>query len=254
MRQLKDMISNSHSLAEGLKENGKAHQNYKLYLPMERALSFLLTGNLYLSRGTSWNDTSDRILADTNNIYSRCFSYSTRENIAMWMLYGGERGENGAMLNFYPSVMTDILNITTISLGTFVNGIFKDCYTLDHNSCNFDIFLSDVIYEDECKDDKVKLTLGDEHVTANSSILDHKDIVHKNIAWRYEQECRLIIRLPQRWEAKAREEGLHDIKILLPAASYRKMANNRLTRSPIYCGRVENGLPSSLTGKVNWKL
>ena len=89
MRQLKDMISNSHSLAEGLKENGKAHQNYKLYLPMERALSFLLTGNLYLSRGTSWNDTSDRILADTNNIYSRCFSYSTRENIAMWMLYGG---------------------------------------------------------------------------------------------------------------------------------------------------------------------
>ena len=270
MIKLKDMVTDSNALAEGLKNNGKCHQNYKIYLPMERALSFLLSGNLYLSTGDRWNDLTDQALMDFKNVYARCFSCSTRENIAMWMLYSGNLGKNGAALNFLPSVMQDILH-SKISLGRFEKGRFNPVYKdIESDKKNFDIFLSDVLYVDECfskekrdilkekarheDKDAVKITLGDEHVTVDNSIIDHEDICIKNISWSYERECRLVVRLKQRWCLKAKEEGLNTIQIRLSAESLRKMNKDRLIRSPIYQGLAEDGKDSELTGTVKWNL
>ena len=50
-----------------------------------------------ISNGANWNDVNDRTLMEANNAYGLCLSCSTRENIAMWMLYGANHGKEGAM-------------------------------------------------------------------------------------------------------------------------------------------------------------
>ena len=100
MKRLKDMISTSSDLSEGLKQNGLSHVNYKNYTTIERAMDLLLSGYVYLCDGSAWNDTVDREYMKARKAYGMCFSYSTRESVAMWMLYGGNRGKTGAILNF----------------------------------------------------------------------------------------------------------------------------------------------------------
>ena len=98
MLTLKDVILNNTPLSMVLKESGKQHRSYNMYTSMERALGVLLNGEIFLSNGARWNDVNDRYLMDSKNAYGLCLSCSTRENIAMWMLYGAENGKKGAML------------------------------------------------------------------------------------------------------------------------------------------------------------
>ncbi len=56
MEKLKDSIKNADKLAETLKKNGASHQSYKSYMSMERALGFLVSGDLFLFDGSNWNE------------------------------------------------------------------------------------------------------------------------------------------------------------------------------------------------------
>ena len=80
--KLADMCADADTLAAGLKENGSQHRRYKLYTSMERALGILVSGNMYFSNGSRWNDLQDRQLMARSHQYGGCFSWSTVENIA----------------------------------------------------------------------------------------------------------------------------------------------------------------------------
>lgn len=191
----------------------------------------------------------DRRLMSAKNSYAMCLSCSTSENIAMWMLYSAGHGKRGAMLDFSKSVMKSILQNETIELGRFnERGTFETRHTLTKDK--YEIFLTDVLYIDDCKNGKVKVTLGDDHVTADKTILDHTDIFYKNFGWSYEKECRLTVRLPE--EMNAEELGI--IRIKLSPSAMKKMGENRLYRSPIFSGGVSVGQESALTGGVKWEL
>ena len=155
MITLKEMIIKNIPLSEGLKKNGEQHRSYDMYTSMERALGVLLNGEIFLSNGANWNDVNDRYLMDIKKSYALCLSCSTRENIAMWMLYGAEHGKKGAMLKLYPSVMKELVNVETIELGKFKgNGTFSVGYELK-NKKDFEAYLTDVVYTDPCNNGKV---------------------------------------------------------------------------------------------------
>lgn len=251
-RQLKESVKDSEDLAQMLKDNGERHQNYKIYTSMERALSFLITGHFFLTNGEKWNDSNDREQLKKKELYSTCMSWSTKENVAMWMLYGRS---TGALLNFYPSVLKEILACEKVSLGYFAEtGIFVKQETLFKASGDYEMFLSDVIYFDECEGNKVRLSVGEDHVTAEKSLLWNKDIVSKNYAWSYERECRLSLRLSDACKIRINMESLKAVCIDVSEPALRKMRIDRLIRSPIYSGGAEAGLESDLSGSVKWSI
>ena len=249
-----DMVQSQETLSNGLKACGQSHVNYKLYTSMERAMAVLLSGHLYLSNGENWNDTHDRKVMAEKKAYGLCFSFSTRESVAMWMLYGRNLGKEGAMLNFPRGIMMDLLKTNSAELGYFEKSQFvtKPEYTMKPDS--FAISLSDVIYTDECSNGKLKLTHADEHVTASADLLNHDDVFHKSIAWQYERECRLIVKPSADWMKVAKDHGLNLIRIVLPERDRLALCKSRLFRSPVYSGSTDYGRQSNLTGKVNWDL
>ena len=119
MIPLHEMKSSHEALKNGLQENGRRHRSYNMYTSMERALSLVVTGNLYISDGQHWNDLPDREIMKDNRAYGICFSCSTLENIAMWMLYSGNHGQSGAMIQFPPFVMKEILKTPELEIGSF---------------------------------------------------------------------------------------------------------------------------------------
>lgn len=72
-QKLHSGISTSEELDGLLKHNGKLHKNYKMYTSMEQAMSFLLSGNLYLTNGSNWNDKDDRELMKIRNTFAKSF-------------------------------------------------------------------------------------------------------------------------------------------------------------------------------------
>ena len=257
MRKLKDICASGSLLGEGLMENGGLHKNYKLYTSMEQALGILMSGYIYIPDGKKWNDISDRNLMTGRGTFAKCFSCSVRENIAMWMLYGGQNGKKGAMLNFYPFVMKELRSSKAITLGKFDEfGKFQECKELYAEKHDYEIFLTDVIYTDPCKNktSKIQLTLGDEHITVDEEILNDPSVYYKNFAWKYEQECRLVIKLKEKWRLLANDEKMNQVRIALTKKSLSKMGEDRLIRSPIFSGKVEYGEKSQLTGNVDWDL
>lgn len=258
MGELQDLVQtcDSQKLADYLKLKGERHQNYKLYMAMDRALELLLTGDLYLFDGSKWNDENDRKIMIDKDTYARCFSCSTRENVAMWMLYGGERGKNGAMLNFYPSILKELRQIRSIDIGKFDKKTrkFEKHYTVTAENKDYCCYLTDVIYVDDCNDGKTKITLADEHATVDRQLLNNADTFYKAYPWAYERECRLVVRLRRQWRSKAIREELSVLRLSIPEKNLTRLRKDRLVRSPIYKGTVGFGEPSALTSSIDWDL
>ena len=252
MLGLKEIISSSEMLAEGLKQNGLSHMNYKNYTSLDKAMELLLSGYIYLSNGNNWNDTDDRETMKARGTFGTCFSYSTRENVAMWMLYSGDRGKNGAVLNLYPSIIKELCDTATVELGylDIKTNKFKKIHDLDRSKGEFDIYMTDVVYVDTCKNNNSKLTLYNDNALVENRKLDKDCIFTKKYAWSYEKECRLIVKpkiiIP---------DGLNSsLRIKLSNKSIAKMTEERIIRSPIYKGKVSYGRDSDLAGKVEWNL
>lgn len=259
IKALWEMTDNQGTLEKGLKENGGSHKNYRMYTSMDRALEFLLSGVLILGDGQKWNDKLDRNNMKRKEAFAACLSYSTSENIAMWMLYSGDNGKNGAVLNFFPSVIKAFTKLETIELGRFeddknqdkTSKEFKASYELSAASKDFKVFLTDVVYIEELKN-KVRLSYSGNYKSVDREMLAHKDIFFKKYPWSYEQECRLVVRLSDEWQMKAVENDLSNVRLKLPKDVLAKMKEDRLIRSPIYSGLVGYGVKSSLTGEVDW--
>lgn len=254
MKSLKEITTDSRSLSDGLKHNAERHQNYKLYTSMDRALAFLLDGQLFITDGTNWNDLDDSNKLRERSLYAKCFSCSTRENIAMWMLYGDCRGKNGAVLNFLPSVMKEIVETETVLLGKFVyQGKFESMYELK-KGVDYDIYLTDLLYVDPCKNNRIKLNYYDTSIVTDEITLENDEIFCKNVAWGYEKESRLIIRLKEKWRILSRKEQLCVVRITLGKKALTKMRKRGIIKSPIYSGGVDFGELSKLSGTVKWDL
>ncbi len=239
------------SLAKYLSEQATKHRNYRCYTVMERACGFIDSSYMYLSNGQGWNDITDREQMRQKAVYGMCFTYTVKENIAMWMLYGGRGGKDGAMYSIPRQEMEeDCLNCDKVELGHFEDS--KGFVTVKElNKGEFEIFLTDVIYVDDKEKGVVKIACGNKAIKRKKSIIEHNNIFCKNIAWEYEKECRLIIH-PLGANSK--------ISLNAECSMARIRINKRtdsliqLVRSPIYDGKVLRGNYSELKDKVYWDL
>ena len=250
--KLADMCADADTLAAGLKENGSQHRRYKLYTSMERALGILVSGNMYFSNGSRWNDLQDRQLMARSHQYGGCFSWSTVENIAMWMLYGGEGGKKGAMLDFPQRVMLEMLKTKSLEIGSFQENAFVPAATVTAGR-DFTINLTDVVYSQlSTNGEKATLTMGDEHVVVPTETLGHPDIFHKYYAWAYERECRLVIHISEHVQAEM-GAAAPVARLRLSDAAVREMKDH-LYRSPVFEGSCDLGKPSKLYRQVDWRI
>ena len=114
--------------------------------------------------------------------------------------------------------------------------------------------MTDIVYMDDCKNEIVKLTANEDHVSINKSVLKHPNVFSKNFAWSYEKECRLIVRLKDNTKDRLKREQRPFIRLSLSQQSLKKMNEKRVIRSPIYKGTIGYGEPSELAQKVEWEL
>ena len=253
MIRLKDMVGNSKVLANGLMENGMRHREYRTYTTVERALGIMQTGNLYLSNGFDWNDSRDGENVRGRGMYAKCFSCSTCENVAMWMLYGKMGGENCVCVTFSRAAICEVLKTAEIEIGHFAKGVFKKLHTLSRDE-DFEIFITDVLYFEPKGERNYNLSVGEEHVSKDKAILKDDHIFTKHYAWHYEKETRLVIKLSNKWKKLVKEKETSVAKIVLSETAKKEIKNKDVIRSPIYAHSSRIGRRSKLEGTVTWDL
>lgn len=257
MKKLREMKISPKELEAGLRENALRHKNYNMYTAMDRAMCLALTGNLYISNGQAWNDIVDREIMQRRSAFGICMSCSTIESMAMWMLYSGDKGKNGALVQFTPSIIKEIVELPTVELGKFdpCGKFSKNPLVLTRKDKNFDIFMTDVIYTDTQEKDPSKLiaSLGEDHEHLDQQLLESAGVFFKHYAWSYEKECRLIIKLSPEMQQKAIKNDFDTIRISLSVSAQRAI-RKRIVRSPVYAGKTDFGQVSTLFGNVDWNL
>ena len=272
MHRLAHMVADSEILSKNLKHNSLLHRNYKLYTSTEIAFAFLVDGYLMLSDGTMWNDTPDSKQMKSKMAYGKCFSWSTRENIAMWMLYGDRCGKNGVALSFLPSVLKSICDVEEIEIVRVIPGESVQLINTIRKETDYDLFFTDVIYEDAVSKGEFIITYNEQHEKVKDEILNHEDIFRKRYEWKYENECRLIVKPTDSGIAKinkakdtvkaenekraAEVPGSRNgyVTLRLKVPKYRELTEGRFIRSPVYQGKALYGVQSALQGQVNWEL
>lgn len=257
MKKLREMKASPEELRNGLQENALRHKNYNMYTAMDRAMCLALTGNLYISNGQAWNDVLDREIMQRRSAFGICMSCSTIESMAMWMLYSSDKGKNGALVHFTPSIIKEIVGSSSVELGRFdPSGKFTEKpLVLTRKDKNFDIFMTDVVYTDTQEKDPSTLiaSLGEDHELLDWRLLENAGVFFKHYAWSYEKECRLIVTLSPEMQQQATKNGLDTIRISLSPAAQR-IIRNRIVRSPVYAGKTDFGKVSTLYGNVEWSL
>lgn len=255
MKKLREMKSSPEVLRAGLQENALRHRNYNMYTAMDRAMCLLLTGNLYISNGQTWNDTQDREIMKKHSAFGICMSCSTIESMAMWMLYSGDKGKNGALVRFLPSIIKEIVGTPSIELGKFDDSgkFVENPLTLTRK--DFDIYMTDVVYTDIQEKDPSTIiaSLGEDHEYMDRKLMEKAGVFHKHYAWSYEKECRLIVELSPEILEKVDKNEFNTVRITISEAS-RRALKDRIVRSPVYTGKTDFGKISTLYGNVDWKL
>ena len=171
------------------------------------------------------------------------------------MLYGKSSGKEGALINIPNSTIKNLLNVKQIELGLIdSNGNFSSRHVLDKDNNDFQVFTTDILYEETCSNNKVKLSLNETHVTKEDDILKTPDLYYKDYGWQYEKECRIIIKLSKHWNDAATKQQLGKIRIQVSKKELDKIVKDRIVRSPIYEGKEKIGIASKLTGKVKWNI
>ena len=238
-----------------LASRGEAHYHYKHYVTRARALSILENNAIFLTDGSKWNDTFDREHFNpkflTTKRFGTCFSASSEESIAMWMLYGGTDG-NGAMIDFDRQTLTSAMQRESFECGTINDlGEFTVITTLPASKVQLD--LVDILYFKTGKTNKVEIgrssLKGGLYKLSTDIFPSIKQLV-KHRSWSYENEVRLVATI-SKLDLEGNASRIKCIKI--PLDLDRMFIENRFFDSPVSddggCFRE-----SELSGTVEWNL
>ena len=215
-------LSNIDSLLEYLENKGRAHKCYYHYTSWDSFSKIYNGASFLLTKGNSLtiNDQHEALMKgaweEWNRLYIGSFAYGSAENMAMWGLYGLPWEDAVRIAIPKKAMLQWIDNINEVSLWN--NGIVA---TIPTNGC-----LSDIVYVSGASNqNRLQLTHRDATFeTINRQGLhgidkDCRMTGHiKNYAWRYENEVRLLIRLPystgyEKIMVKIPEEVLNEIKV-----------------------------------------
>lgn len=247
-KKMKDFCGSADDLKAYLQEKAKNHNSYKCYSKMDYIAPMVKGQVMYLNNGKKWNDVTDRNNFNSTESqvnFGKCFSFLQDENVAMWMLYGGIY-HTGAMVDFTKKGMEHILETTQIELGYFENKVFCGKRLLKRPT--FDIWMTDIVY---CNEKNGYMKRSDESCTqVSQGVFDDLGYCKKAYPWNYENECRLIVSIPQ----KEIPVNCDTVKIDLRNMKLGKSLS-RAYYCPGYQGvEVEGFHKSKLDGTVEWDL
>lgn len=243
-------------LYDQLGKKSSRHRHYRHYLGEDRARQILSERAIYLTDGSSWNDTFDRerfnpSLLASEKRFGACMSYSSSENIAMWMLYGGRDGK-GAMIDFDEKTLRSANNNTSFECGYFDEGVFVPCKELNSKDVSFN--LVDIIYFRLIKDSDMQLEMkrpaeGERWVGVTKELWSTMSPLSKHDSWSFEQEVRFIASINIDLLGKHRSK-IKCIKI--PLQFEDNFEDERVFSSPI--SNEGSFRDSELSGTVDWDL
>lgn len=249
--KMKDNVGSTLELEKYLKNKARKHKYYKIYTTIDRINTMLDTNSVYLNNGAGWNDLKDRERLNCQKLdvikYAKCFSFSKSENVAMWMLYGGNEGK-GAMIDFSQTVISGLLKKGSIALGKFNNHVFKEGIMLSPDE--YEIELIDVLYVGEDKkDDCYTIKRSDERVSSVKKIIVDGLSTQKEYAWSYENECRLIVSVKREYILS---NDYDTVRIILN--DNKSGLRKRVYYSPNYRFSNREYNNSTLHTKMDWDL
>lgn len=275
--KLLNNTSNEKDLNSYLEERGTRHKYYRLYGKISRLSQNLLIDKvLYLSDGSKWNDVLDSQAFCVGNKlhFGKCFSYSSTESVAMWLLYGG-LDDDGAMYCFTSNYINSIVKYCkTIELGNFKNGTFEKKEILNKGKNEFNIYLRDALYYSENKKGNSYLIQHDnerKNGVKKDVVNDGAKYVLKQLPWSYENEVRLIVEINKEKDTynlcDTLKIDLGEIEKIYKEETGKNLskANNRLYCSPNLANdqqlinldvRIDKIkiYRSKLTGLISWNI
>ena len=186
-----------------LRDRANAHRNLKYYANSEAISAIVNDGILRLSNGNDWNDSFDANLFNAPDYdyvqFGKCFSFSRTESVAMWAIYGKEN--DGCMIDFgeqLKKIADTVTGVRIIRIGK-VDKSIETLKERDLKEGEFEIFLRDVLYISESEDGSYTIKRSDERIEKVPNELINPILgCCKNMPWSYENECRLIVRIPKK--------------------------------------------------------
>ena len=248
-----------------LSEKARNHNYYKYYSSKRAIQSICEDHSILLSDGENWNDKFDKRRMNSSEKYRYfgfCFSFSASENVAMWMLYSQD---DGCMIDFDKDTIKSIMNPYEIEVGEFsVSTGFHGIDRLLVNASDIRFQLSDVLYvgmaenpEDANRFCYVRRS-GETNKEFDLNLLDDNSLFIKGLQWFYENECRLIVSVPEDILSH-HHRGLR-LKISFDEAHINRLRNKKRIFNSPNVGHVSeddfylNNSDSKLTNGINWNL
>lgn len=197
------LFQNSLELESYLIQKANNHKNYKYYSSKKAIQSICDNHSILLSDGSDWNDRNDRDrmkLHGGMRYFGFCFSFSASENVAMWMLYSQD---NGCMIDFDNDAIKEITNPYEVKIGELTANGFVPIDTLNVKESGIRITLSDILYVGRTKDTKDNERFcyarrsGETNNLFDRNLIGGDFMFQKGMPWLYENECRLIVSVPE---------------------------------------------------------
>lgn len=236
------MESKMQRLIDILEEWGHKHRYYYHYTTIENFVNIINTKSFYLTYGLApkINDRQEVTCKGTRRewkkIYLASFTFGDNENMALWGLYGVPKEDavridipRAEMLAWIQNILNNkeemISRVDSYSDKNAVEGIRS-------------IAITDIVYIGSMSDTRggslshSQINLREFNEDNNfASMINNKAKmtgIIKNVAWKYENEVRLIVRLKDMIDCEK-------ISIRLPDAILEKL---RITSGPCFNGNI----------------
>lgn len=179
------------------------HSKFFHYTKLRNIDKILSSQSFLISRCGCTNDPMEKDIKDVDRCFALCFSSGINENIPMWYLYSGIDGQGGCLTLTKPLIY-DLFNKSTVcfAVKNKDDDEFVNCGILERNK-DYNITLQDVLYakvDDDHNIVDIKYNNRSLHNFDKSEFekfRERNSAFVKSIAWYYEKETRLLIKLTE---------------------------------------------------------
>ncbi len=234
-RLTKELLNKVEEFEKYLIDRGMGHQNLKYYTNISTVIPMVRKGVLFLGNGTAWNDKLDMDIFNSDNYdyvqFGKCLCFSRSESVAMWRIYAG--GKNGCMIDFGTQLSKLVKSITKLDLAYVEKKRIISRKTLTKDQ--FEIKLRDVAYCDDNQDGTFTMKVAENRLDKIPTDKICNVLSYcKRMCWSYENECRLIVKVPRLLIQEPGTEIKYNTVIIQLPEEIRQFITSRVVRSPLY--------------------
>lgn len=186
-----------------LETKARGHKNYYHYTTWDSLVKIYKTKSFLLTKGNSLmiNDQHEAKMKGAvdiwNKTYIGSFSYGSSENMAMWGLYGLPAQDAVRIAIPQKAMLNWINQISSIYRDKNRNGLILDIKKSLTDVVYIEGKRGDAEFDLSCGYDRARITGRSE--LSNMGMSSKMTGYIKNYAWKYEDEVRIKIELPQEY-------------------------------------------------------